>query len=117
MNNAIIMILVFLMLPLFVGSIFLQIILSKKKNKLLGLILPIITLLIPILLIIVSYVVNKNNNNGMSKFTFTSIWMTIYFSIPIVIYIGIYIGYSKYRKALLNKNHDELIKMNIQDLE
>lgn len=117
MANAIIIILVFLMLPLFVGSIFLQIILSKKKNKLFGLILPIITLLIPILLIIVSYVVNKNNNNGMNSIAFTSIWMVMYFNIPIVIYIGIYLGYSKYRKALSNKSHDELIKMNIQDLE
>lgn len=137
-------IMLLIILPIFIGSIFLQIVLSKKKNKFLGLIFPLITFLMSFLILVIAnwgyvsmsevkteavtinsngevisskVVENGNINHLNSSIIFTSIWLTIFFNIPTIIYLGIYFGYSKYRKELAHKSHDELIKMNIQDLE
>lgn len=115
MANALILIIIILfILPIFIGSVFLQIVLSKKKHKLLGLILPMMTLLMAILII---GIINFNSVYNNSGALFSSIWISMIFSIPTIIYLGIYFGYSKHRKELMNKNNNELIKMNIQDLE
>lgn len=129
-----ILILLLIMILFFVGTIFLQIILSKKKNKFLGLILPILSFVIVLTIVsgFFSFSISKSerlessdgvvleyteSDNSSSGQIITIIFISIFYNIPTIIYLGIYFGYSKHRKELTNKSHDELMKMNIQDLE
>lgn len=129
-----ILILLLIMILFFVGTIFLQIILSKKKNKFLGLILPILSFVIVLTIVIgfYSFSISKSerleSSDGVvleytesdissSGQIITIIFISFFYNIPTIIYLGIYFGYSKHRKELTNKSHDELMKMNIQDLE
>lgn len=87
--NSIIFLLILMFLvaivPLFIGSILLQILLSKKKNKFLGLIIPIFCCLLSLTIII-----------GSTMFT-RSFFMLFLLNIPTLIYLGLYLGYSKPR--------------------
>ncbi len=133
------MVFLFVLIPLFVGSIFLQIVLSKNKNKFLGLILPIICFVMSLIMIssyamfaitktsvnvqstdgVISTYVESENSKSQSVGNIGGlIYITVLFNIPTLIYLGIYFSYSKYRKEISNnKSNSELIKMNIQDLE
>lgn len=123
-------------MPIFIGSVFLQIVLAKKKNKFLGLILPLMTLIMSSLIIFGTYsmdnvkqiesITNSDNEeisevveyyNDGKNINFIIIAIIIFFYIPIFIYLVIYFSYSKYRKELTSVNQDELIKMNTKDLE
>ena len=102
-------ILSFLVLALLVGGIFLQIFLSKKKNKWFGLILPIITFIYSLLMVF-----NIAVFNGM---TGGEIFMTIastflISNIPTIVLLSIYFGCREKMKI-----RSQLDKMNIQDLE
>lgn len=123
------------------GSIWVQIFLSKKKNKWLGLIIPIICFMLSIMgvfsLSILSLSVNNNTGNastGIISVTETidgiavtdntialpsmiSILVTVIptfliFNIPTIIFLAIYFAC---REKLKLRN--ELNKMNVQDLE
>jgi len=123
----------FILLLLLFGIVFLQIFLSKKKNKWLGLILPIICLMFSILVVAqilaftstsVSYQTTDESGNvieqGANNVSRTAlpgvatqiISIFVLYNIPTVILLGIYIGC---REKL--KKNQELEKMNIQDLE
>lgn len=99
------------------GLVVLQIFLSKKKEKLLGLVLPIITFLYSLL---VSYrsmkVYEEHKTYYKGSFLKESIGSTILLffivNIPTIIFILIYI--LSRQKIKRNK---ELEKMNIQDLD
>lgn len=121
------------LLILLIGIVFLQIFLSKKRNKWLGLILPIICLMFSILVVVqipaytitsVSYQttdesgnVIEQGENQVSTAVLPDIAMQIIsifvlYNIPTVILMGIYIGCREKQKK-----NQELEKMNIQDLE
>lgn len=82
-------------IPLFIGSIFLQILLSKKKNWILGLILPLFCFILSLTIII-----------GSTIFT-SSFIMFILSNIPTIIYTQIYISNYKHRKELVKESHDK----------
>ena len=94
-------------LIIFIGFIFLQIYLSKKDNKWLGLILPVIAFLcsaIPILNII--------NMETAGQTAAVIIITFLCANIPTAVLMIIYFACrEKYRK------HSQINKMNIQDLE
>lgn len=97
------------LIVLLVGTIFLQIFLSKKKSKWLGLILPTITFLYSLLMIF-SIAVFEGMTGGE---TFMLIASTFLISnIPTIVLLGIYFGCRKKMKL-----RSQLDKMNIQDLE
>lgn len=96
-------------LILLVGGIFLQIFLSKKKSKWLGLILPAITFLYSVLLLL-----NLAALEGMSGGEiFMLVASTFLISnIPTIILMVIYFAC---REKI--KTNDQLNQMNIQDLD
>lgn len=121
------------LLILLIGIVLLQIFLSKKRNKWLGLILPVICLMFSILaaLSVVSYTntsvsyqtIDESGNvinQGESKVSSAeipdaalhTIIIFVMYNIPTVILLGIYIGCREKQKK-----NQELEKMNIQDLE
>jgi len=128
----------FIVLILFIiiigGIIALQIFLSKKKNKWLGLILPLIflifsliaTMSIPIFStftvteqsisqggkIVNSVIDSTTDQADLSSAIFMGIIVFLLYNIPTVILLSIYFAC---RETLKRKN--ELEKMNIQDLE
>ncbi len=83
--------------PLFVGSILLQVLLSKKKNNLWGLIIPIFCFILSLTIIIGRTIVSR------------SFIMLFLFNIPTLIYLEIYIGYYKHRKELMKGNSEKLL--------
>lgn len=92
-----------------VGIFFLQIFLSTKENKKLGLILPGINFVISILISLI-YLLNALTLD-VSIFIGISI-VFIAYNVPTVILIAIYYTYrNKYKKKY------EIDKMNIQDLD
>jgi len=126
------------LLLVFAGMIWLQIILSKKENKWLGLILPLIAVCISILAIfitpayvttpertVVEHRVTQNGDifenvitnippqgsPGTASLIFTGMHLFVLYNIPAAILIVIYIVCRVKRKKNL-----ELDKMNIQDL-
>jgi len=126
-----IIVIILIMLILFVPAIILlQIYLSKKKNKWLGLILPFITLAISILVVLgvtlfsVNSVVETIDVNGKiisgdskmlhtsSDILLTSLYMFILYNIPTGILLIIY-------KACRSESGKtkEIDRMSIQDLE
>ncbi len=107
MTNVTIML--FLVLALLVGGIFLQIFLSKKKSKWFGLILPIITFLYSLLMIL-SIAVFDGMTDGEIFILFASTFLIS--NIPTIVLLGIYFGCREKMKI-----HSQLDKMNIQDLD
>lgn len=128
---------IFIFLLFVVGVILLQIYLSKKQNKWLGLIFPGICLIISIFAVlgiatytsyttqtvqtigengkVVNEIINSapnKNNVDLASAIFRSIVVFLTYNIPTAILLAIYAGCrDKKRKNL------ELEKMNIQDLE
>lgn len=99
----------FILFALFIGCIFLQIFLSKKKNKYLGLILPMITFMCSLL-----SVLNVYAPPGVSKGEIFGTIATVFIgnNIPTVILMGIYLACREKIKV-----NQQLEKMNIQDLD
>lgn len=106
MKNATVM--VFLLLTLLAGGILLQIILSKKKSKWFGLILPSVTFFYSVLMVagLAAY-------SGMSGGQVFAQILTTFLAgnIPTIVLVGIYLGC---REKM--RQRAELDKMNIQDL-
>jgi len=107
MKNVTIML--FLVLGLLVGAIFLQIFLSKKKNKWFGLILPAITFLYSLLMVF-NIAILEGMNGGEVFMLIASTFLIS--SIPTIVLLGIYLGCREKMKI-----RSQLDKMNIQDLE
>lgn len=115
-----------LVIIIIVALIFLQIFLSRKSNKWLGLILPVISLGISLIetynITMPSRIIQEQvNSNGdiLSKSTVTSevniVGIVIYFlilNIPTLIYLLIY-----FASRSKIKNKSQLDKMTIQDLD
>ncbi|MEL7567330.1 MAG: hypothetical protein AAGU27_20970 [Dehalobacterium sp.] len=107
MANATIML--FLVLVPLVGGIFLQIFLSKRRSKWFGLILPAITFLYSLLMVL--GVAAYDGMSGGEIFTLIASTFLIN-NIPTIVLFGIYFGCQEKMKL-----HEQLKKMNIQDLE
>ena len=95
------------------GIVWLQVRLSKKENKWLGLIMPLICLLISLSaafgLAFFAPVDSTGNNVSM---IFPVLYVFVLFNIPTVILVAIYAGYRKKRKK-----NSEMEIMKIQDLD
>ncbi len=96
-----------------IGVILLQIFLSKKESKWLGLILPIISFLYSTLAVAgyLAYNFGGSGNEVAASSFFPIISLFVYSNIPTVIFLLIYYHYKEKRTKLR-----ELDKMNIQDL-
>lgn len=98
----------FFVLALFVGGIFLQIFLSKRKSKWFGLILPAVTFLYSLLMVLglVAY-------DGMSSWEIFILIASTFLigNIPTIVLLGIYFGCREKMKL-----RTQLEKMNIEDL-
>jgi cadmium resistance protein CadD (predicted permease) len=92
----------------FVGIIILQIFLSRKKNKWLGLILPSINILFSIMAVLGLAFFEKET---LIQTVVQCIIIFLMYNIPTMILLAIYFSYR--RKLKKNK---EIEKMNIQDL-
>jgi hypothetical protein len=103
-------IMLFVVLPLLVGGIFLQIFLSKKKSKWFGLILPIITFLYSLMMIFSIAAFDMMTGGGELFVLFASTFLIS--NIPTIVLLGIYFGCREKMKM-----HSQLDKMNIQDLD
>lgn len=127
---------IIILLVLIVGGIFLQIFLSKKENKWLGLILPIITLTFSLIAVlgvstystqtatvqqisqdeegtlIEETVIEEPNNLNIGETILQVIIIFVLYNIPTMILLAIYFAC---REKI--KRHSMLDKMNIQDLE
>lgn len=111
MRNSLIVIIIFLlfMVGVMVGGIGLQIFLSRRRNKYLGLILPLITLLLSLIVVLG----NIAFFTSISTSEIATVCITfILNNIPTIILLGIYYAC---RENLKRKK--ELEKMNILDLE
>lgn len=102
-------ILLFFVLALSVGGIFLQICLSKKKSKWFGLILPIITFLYSLVMIF-NIAILDGMTGGEIFILFGSTF--IISNIPTIVLLVIYFGCRENMKS-----RSQLDKMNIQDLD
>lgn len=102
-------IMLFLVMALLVGGIFLQIFLSKKRSKWFGLILPTITFIYS-LLMISNIVVFETMKGGEIFMLIASTFLIS--NIPTIVLLGIYFGCREKMKL-----RSQLDKMNIQDLE
>lgn len=101
-------------LVLFAGAIFLQIYLSKKENRWLGLILPIIYVVPPaglILTFVLRLLANKGGSGIVGSTLILPFCLVIVFAIPAIV---LFIIYKTIRAP--RKNEKEIDKMNIQDL-
>lgn len=107
MRNAIILIITVIIL--LVGGVFLQIFLSKKKSKLLGLILPTITLLCSLLMVF-SIALFEAITGGEIFILLASTFL--FSNIPTIVLLGIYFGCREKMKV-----SSQINKMNIQDLD
>ena len=107
MKNVTIML--FIVMALLVGGIFLQVFLSKKKSKWLGLILPTITFLYSLLMIL-SIAAFEAMRGGEVFMLIASTFLIS--NIPTIVLLGIYFGCREKMKL-----RSQLDKMNIQDLE
>lgn len=107
MRNVTIML--FIVLALLVGGVFLQIFLSKKKSRWFGLILPVITFLYSLLMIF-SIAIFDGMTGGEIFMLFASTFLIS--NIPTIVLLGIYFGCREKMKI-----RSQLDKMNIQDLE
>lgn len=102
-------ILLFLIIPLLAGILFLQFFLSKRTSKYLGLILPLITFICS--LVMIFSMTAYNGITGISNFVpILSIFLLG--NIPTILFLGIYLGCREKRNA-----QSQLEKMKIQDLD
>lgn len=106
MENTLIIILLFLII--FAGAIALQVFLSKKQNKFIGLILPTIALLFSLIMVL-NVVFEETMTNWKIFFTLFSTFFIG--NIPTIILLAIYFGI---REKL--KIESELDKTRIKDL-
>lgn len=106
MENTVIIILLFLII--FAGAIALQVFLSKKQNKFIGLILPTINLLFSLIMVL-NVVFEEAMTNRQVFFTLFSTFFIG--NIPTIILLAIYFGI---REKL--KIESELDKTRIKDL-
>lgn len=106
MENTLIIILLFLII--FAGAIALQVFLSKKQNKFIGLILPTIALLFSLIMVL-NVVFEETMTNWKVFFTLFSTFFVG--NIPTIILLAIYFGI---REKL--KIESELDKTRIKDL-
>lgn len=106
MENTLIIILLFLII--FAGAIALQVFLSKKQNKFIGLILPTIALLFSLIMVL-NVVFEETMTNWQVFFTLFSTFFIV--NIPTIILLAIYFGI---REKL--KIESELDKTRIKDL-
>lgn len=106
MENTLIIILLFLII--FAGAIALQVFLSKKQNKFIGLILPTIALLFSLIMVL-NVVFEETMTNWQVFFTLFSTFFIG--NIPTIILLAIYFGI---REKL--KIESELDKTRIKDL-
>ena len=102
-------IMLFIVMVLLVGAIFLQIFLSKKKSKWFGLILPTVTFLYSLLMIL-NIAVFEGMRGGEIFMLIASTFLIS--NIPTIVLLGIYFGCREKMKL-----RSQLDKMNIQDLE
>lgn len=134
MENRVIVtvLLVFLFLIVVIGGIILQIFLSRRQNKWLGLILPAISLIISLVMVLsiaafstvkataretgsensVAVEQQERTEGGSASAVLSTVSVFLLSNIPTVILTGIYFAC---REKL--KKNKEIEKMNIQDLE
>ena len=93
------------------GVIFLQIFLSRKSNKWLGLILPVINFVISIILMIPN-IKNTFYIEFIPRAFFTNMIAWVFVNIPTVVLLAIYFHYRRKIQKVT-----EIEKMKIQDLE
>ena len=98
-------------LAIIIGIVFLQIFLSKKQNKWLGRILPIITFSFSILITLI-YLLSFMAGTPIWQIFITLLLVFGLYNIPTIV---LYIIYKACREKI-NRN-TEVQKMNIQDLE
>lgn len=104
-----------ILIVLIIAGIFLQIFLSGRENKWLGLILPLISFAFSLIVVlgIITYDGIRHHHPGMGIRIFFTILYTLFISnIPTYILLGIYFAVREKRKK-----RKELEKMSIQDLE
>ena len=106
MENTLIIILLFLII--FAGAIALQVFLSKKQNKFIGLILPTISLLYSLIMVL-NVVFEETMTNWQVFFTLFSTFFIG--NIPTIILLAIYFGIREKMKI-----ESELDKTRIKDL-
>lgn len=106
MENTVIIILLFLII--FAGAIALQVFLSKKQNKFIGLILPTIALLFSLIMVL-NVVFEETMTNWQIFFTLFSTFFIG--NIPTIILLAIYFGIREKMKI-----ESELDKTRIKDL-
>ncbi|MCR4436124.1 MAG: hypothetical protein QHH06_10125 [Clostridiales bacterium] len=115
---------IIIFLIVIIGIIALQIFMSKKQSKWLGLILPVITVLFSIMVVLglVSYTTLFTEQSGKTilnavqipkvSIFLTALYVFVLYNIPTAILLGIY--YACREKIKKNR---EIEKMNVQDLE
>ncbi|MEG0943794.1 MAG: hypothetical protein RSD07_02260 [Angelakisella sp.] len=102
-------IMLLIIIALLVGGVFLQIFLSKKKNKWFGLILPAITFFYSMLMVL--SIAALNGMTGGEIFMLFASTLLIS-NIPTIILLGIYFSCREKMKIRC-----QIDKMNIQDLD
>lgn len=100
-------IMILLILIFIIGSIILQLYLSKKENKYLGLILPLFTIVLSIL----NAIGNIDASKTLTINIISSLSTLIIANVPTVALVAIYLNCSKKIKI-----KSQLNKMNIHDL-
>ena len=105
----IITIILFVVLILGVGGIFLQIFLAKKESKWLGLILPIISFLFSLAQVLTGVTRVEMQTAKIISSIISTLLIT---NIPTIVYLGIYFHIKEKMKTIA-----QLERMNIQDLD
>lgn len=103
MRNA--TIILFLLLPMFIGIILLQTFLSRKESKYWGLILPSITFIYSLIMLL-----SVPFTDGFALVAVLSIFLIG--NVPTILFLGIYLACREKKNALA-----QLDKMKIQDLD
>lgn len=104
-----IFLLMIILLIIFVGSIWLQIFLSKRENKWLGLILPFISFSFSLLMVFQIHAFEAMRGGELLGLVASTFLIS---NIPAIVFLAIYFGC---REKI--KRRKDLEKMNIQDLE
>ncbi len=100
---------IILLILIFAGTIFLQIVLSKKESKWLGLMLPAIFVVLSVIKVLGLPIPPSAAREQTISIIFSIILL---YNIPAVLLLSIYFICRKN-----NKKNKELEKMNIQDIE
>ncbi len=105
-------IVIFLTVTITIGGTILHIFLSKKENKWLGLILPLICIITSFIIILIIGISNIMNNYEVPATIMQMLFVLVISNIPTGILLAIYF---LYRKKI--KTQNSINKMNIRDLE